>query len=161
MSALREAFLDELKDLLDAELQLLKALPKMAAAAQNDGLRAAFQEHQQQTAGQIKRLSQVFASFEEPMRGKKCKGMEGLLKEGEDILKEDSDANVKDAALIAAAQKVEHYEMAGYGTARTFAFQLDYDDMAKTLQQTLDEEGKADEKLTELAESSINVKADK
>jgi ferritin-like metal-binding protein YciE len=160
MQTLEDLFIHEVQDLHSAEEQIIEALPKMAKAASSRELKSALEEHLEVTKGHLNRVEQILKQLGEKP-GKKCKGMEGLLKEGEDILKEDSDANVKDAALIAAAQKVEHYEMAGYGTARTFALQLDYDDMAETLQQTLDEEGKADEKLTELAESSINVKADK
>jgi ferritin-like metal-binding protein YciE len=152
MSALREAFVDELKDLLDAEMQLLKALPKMAKAAQNDGLRAAFQEHQSQTADQIRRLAQVFAAFEEPARGKKCKGMQGLIQEGEEIIKEDEG----DAALIAAAQKAEHYEIASYGTLISWAVALGHDDVVEALNQTLEEEKATDKKLTVIAQTVVN-----
>ena len=151
MSALREAFLDELKDLLDAELQLLKALPKMAEAAQNDGLRAAFQEHGGQTASQIKRLGQVFAAFEEPVRGKKCKGMKGLIEEAEELIEEDEG----DAALIAAAQKAEHYEIAAYGVAKAFADCLGFHEDVKLLAKTLEEEGNADETITRIATGGL------
>lgn len=160
MQTLEELFVHEIQDLHSAESQIIEALPKMAKAASSRELKRALEEHLEVTKSHLSRVEQILKELGEKP-GKKCKGMEGLLKEGEEILKEDADANVKDAALIGAAQKVEHYEMAGYGTARTFALQLDYDDMAEVLQQTLDEEGEADEKLTELAESKINVKADK
>jgi len=152
MSALREAFLDVLKDLLDAELQLLKALPKMARAAQNEGLRAAFQEHQGQTADQIRRLGQIFGAFEEPVRGKKCKGMKGLIEEGEEIIEEEEG----DAALIAAAQKAEHYEIAAYGTLMSWAVALGHDEVVQVLKETLDEEKATDKKLTIIAQTVVN-----
>ena len=152
MSALREAFVDELKDLLDAETQLLKALPKMARAAQNEGLRAAFQEHQGQTADQVKRLAQVFAAFDEPARGKKCKGMEGLIKEAEELIEEKEG----DAALIAAAQKAEHYEIAAYGTLESWAVALGHDEVVQLLNETLQEEKAADKKLTVIAQTVVN-----
>jgi len=153
MSALREAFLDELKDLLDAELQLLKALPKMAEAAQNDGLRVAFQEHGGQTANQIKRLGQVFAAFEEPVRGKKCKGMKGLVEEAQELIAEDEG----DAALIAAAQKAEHYEIAAYGTLMSWAIALGQDNVTQLLRETLEEEKATDKKLTVIAQTVVNT----
>ena len=152
MSALHEAFVDELKDLLDAESQLLKALPKMASAAQDEGLRAAFQEHQGETAGQIRRLAQVFAAFEEPARGKKCKGMKGLIEEAQEIIEE----NEGDAALIAAAQKAEHYEIAAYGTLESWAVALGHDEVVKILAETLEEEKEADKKLTVIAQTVVN-----
>ena len=152
MSALREAFVEELKDLLDAEMQLLKALPKMAKAAQNDGLRAAFQEHQSQTADQIKRLVTVFAAFEEAARGKKCKGMQGLIEEGREIIEEEEG----DAALIAAAQKAEHYEIAAYGTLISWAVALGHDEVVEVLKENLDEEKAADKKLTVIAQTVVN-----
>lgn len=153
MSALREAFLDELKDLLDAELQLLKALPKMASAAQNQSLRVAFEEHRGQTADQIRRLGQVFETFEETVRGKKCKGMKGLTQEAEDIINEEEG----DAALIAAAQKAEHYEIAAYGTLISWAVALGHDEVVQLLQQTLNEEKAADKKLTVIAQTVVNA----
>jgi len=152
MSALREAFLDELKDLLDAELQLLKALPKMAEAAQNEGLRAAFQEHQDQTANQIRRLGQVFGAFEEPVRGKKCKGMKGLIEEAQELIEEEEG----DAALIAAAQKAEHYEIAAYGTLMSWAVALGHDEVVQVLKETLAEEKTTDKKLTVIAQTVVN-----
>jgi ferritin-like metal-binding protein YciE len=152
MSALREAFIDELRDLFDAELQLLKALPKMAKAAQNDGLRAALQEHQSQTADQISRLGEVFAAFEEKARGKKCKGMKGLIEEAHDLIEEEEG----DAALIAAAQKAEHYEIAAYGTLISWAIALGHDDVVQLLKETLDEEKATDKKLTIVAQTVVN-----
>lgn len=152
MSALREAFLDELKDLLDAELQLLKALPKMSSAAENQSLRAAFQEHQGQTADQIRRLGRVFEAFEEPVRGKKCKGMKGLIEEAQELIEEDEG----DAALIAAAQKAEHYEIAAYGTLISWAVALGHDEVVSVLKETLEEEKTADKKLTVIAQTVVN-----
>ncbi|MGZ8938552.1 MAG: ferritin-like domain-containing protein [Limisphaerales bacterium] len=152
MSALREAFLDELKDLLDAELQLLKALPKMAKAAQNEGLRVAFQEHQGQTAEQIKRLGRVFGAFEEPMRSKKCKGMRGLIEEAQDLIEEEEG----DAALIASAQKAEHYEIAAYGTLMSWAVALGQEEVVQILKETLEEEKATDKKLTVIAQTVVN-----
>lgn len=152
MSALREAFVDELKDLLNAEMQLLKALPKMAKAAQNESLRVAFQEHQGQTAEQIKRLARVFAAFEEPARGKKCKGMEGLVEEAEELIEEDEG----DAALIASAQKAEHYEIAAYGTLVSWAVALGHDEVVELLNETLNEEKATDKKLTTIAQTVVN-----
>ena len=152
MSALHKAFVDELKDLLNAEMQLLKALPKMAKAAQNESLRVAFQEHQGQTAEQIKRLAQVFAAFEEPARGKKCKGMEGLMEEAEELIEE----NEGDAALIASAQKAEHYEIAAYGTLISWAVALGHDDVVELLNETLHEEKATDKKLTTIAQTVVN-----
>lgn len=152
MSALREAFLDELKDLLDAELQLLKALPKMVSAAENESLRAAFQEHQGQTADQVRRLGRVFEAFEEPARGKKCKGMKGLLEEAKELIEEDEG----DAALIAAAQKAEHYEIAAYGTLMSWAVALGHDEVVAILKETLEEEKATDKKLTVIAQTVVN-----
>jgi ferritin-like metal-binding protein YciE len=152
MSALREAFVDELKDLLDAEVQLLKALPKMAKAAQNEGLRAAFEEHQGQTAEQIRRLGQVFGAFEEPARGKKCKGMKGLIEEAEEKIEEEAG----DGALIGAAQKAEHYEIAAYGTLMSWAVALGHDEVVQILNETLEEEKAADKKLTVVAQTVVN-----
>ena len=154
MSALREAFLDELKDLLDAELQLLKALPKMARAAENEGLQVAFEEHQGQTAEQIKRLGQVFAAFEEQMRGKKCKGMKGLIEEAEELIEEEEG----DAALIAAAQKAEHYEIAAYGTLMSWAVALGHEEVVQILRETLEEEKATDKKLTVIAQTVVNAR---
>ena len=160
MESLQELYINELKDLYSAEKQILKALPKMAKAASSDELRQAFEEHLEETEGQVERLEQIFAELEASPRGKKCVGMEGLIEEGKELMEEDAEPEVLDAGLIAAAQHVEHYEMAGYGCARTYAALLGYKDAAKLLQESLDEEGAADKKLTALAQS-INVEAQK
>jgi ferritin-like metal-binding protein YciE len=152
MSVLREAFVDELRDLFDAENQLLKALPKMAKAAENDQLRAAFEEHEQQTRHQIYRLGQVFEAFEETARGKHCKGMEGLIEEAEELIEEEEG----DAALIAAAQKAEHYEIAAYGTLASWAVALGQEEAMRILNETLEEEKATDKKLSGIAESVVN-----
>lgn len=156
---LEELFLHECKDLLSAEKQLVKALPKMAKGASNETLRGAFEEHLEQTKGHVQRLEQVFAGLGKTARAEHCKGMEGLIEEGSDLLEEDGEAMVKDAALIGAAQKVEHYEISGYGTARALAELLGHSDAVELLQQTLDEEKETDEKLTQLAQSEIQVDA--
>ena len=151
----------ELKDLYSAEKQLTKALPKMAKAATNEDLQEAFESHLTETEGQIERLEKIFKHLDiSYSRVEKCKAMEGLVKEGEDLMEEGLEPSVLDAALICAAQKVEHYEIAGYGCARTFAQQLGHDDIAEILQETLDEEGTADKKLTEIAESVVNQEAE-
>lgn len=159
LDSLQDLYVDELKDLYNAEHQLLKALPKMAKAASAPELRKAFERHLKETEGQIKRLDRIFKKLDTNPKGKKCKAMEGLIEEGKDLMAEEADPAVMDAALIAAAQRVEHYEMAGYGCVRTYARLLGYDDAADLLQQTLDEEGATDHKLTELAETVINVEA--
>ena len=156
---LEELLEDELKDLYNAENQLVKALPKMAKAASSPDLRRAFERHLEETKRQVERLNQIGEALEMKMTGKKCKAMEGLIEEGKEMMSEDFDADTLDAGLIGAAQKVEHYEIAAYGTARTHAALLGYNKVAKLLQQTLDEEGAADKKLTALAESIINVEA--
>jgi ferritin-like metal-binding protein YciE len=160
LKSLHDLYVDELKDLYSAENQLLKALPKMAKAASAEDLRSAFYDHLDETRGQVARLEQIFKKLDTSPKGKKCKAMEGLIEEGKEVLEEDANPEVKDAALIAAGQRVEHYEMAGYGCVRTFARLLGYDDAADLLQETLDEEGAADKKLTELAETVINVAAE-
>jgi ferritin-like metal-binding protein YciE len=152
MSGLRDTFLEELKDIYDAEKQLLKALPKMAKAAEHEELKAALESHLEETENQIQRLEEVFELFGQPAKGKKCKAMQGLIEEGQDLISEDEG----DAALICAAQKVEHYEIASYGSLRTWAEMLDESQAADLLQETLDEEKAADEKLTEIAESAAN-----
>jgi len=157
-SSLQDLYVDELRDLYNAETQLVKALPKMAKAAANNQLRQAFEEHLRQTSEHVSRLEQIFELLEEKASGKKCLGMEGLVKEGSETMKEDYPEEVKDAAIIGAAQRVEHYEMAGYGTARAFAELLGEDEHVTLLEQTLEEEKQADEKLTQLAEQ-INPKA--
>ncbi|MDY3558082.1 ferritin-like domain-containing protein [Gemmata sp. JC673] len=160
LDSLHDLYVEELKDLYNAENQLLKALPRMAKAASSDELKAAFTEHLAVTQKQVERLEQIFEGLGVSPKGKKCKAMEGLIEEGKEIMQEDGDPSVIDAALIAAAQRVEHYEMAGYGCVRTFANLLGYGDAEALLQETLDEEGEADKKLTELAETVINVEAE-
>ena len=157
---LRALYIDELKDLYSAENQLVKALPKMAKAAAAPELREAFENHLQETKGQVDRLEQIFESLEGSPKGKKCAGMEGLIEEGKEIISEHDKSSVRDAALICAAQKVEHYEIAAYGCARTFAQLLGMEEAVQLLQETLDEEGNTDKKLTELAETIINVEAE-
>lgn len=158
VATMEALFLGEIRDLYDAEKQLTKALPKMAKAASSDELRAAFEEHLMQTQGQVQRLEQIFESLGEKSSGKKCAAMAGLIKEGDEMASETVDSPVRDAGLIAAAQKVEHYEISGYGSARTHAELLGNDDAARLLQETLDEERETDEKLTELAQS-VNSEA--
>src|SRR5687768_4530389 len=154
-----ELLVDELKDLYNAENQIIKALPKMAKAASAPELRRAFERHLEETRRHVERLDQIGEALDVKMTGKKCKGMEGLIEEGKEILSEDLEEDALDAGLIGAAQKVEHYEIAGYGTARAHATMLGLNKIAKLLQQTLDEEGMTDKKLTQLAESIINVEA--
>jgi len=158
LQSLQDLYIHELKDLFSAENQLIKALPKMARAATSPKLMDGFRKHLEQTKEHAARLEQILDSHDETTRGPKCKGMEGLLKEGAEMIKEDAEDDVRDAGLISAAQRVEHYEIAGYGTARTYAKLLDDNKGAKLLQQTLDEEGATDKKLTQLAER-INVAA--
>jgi ferritin-like metal-binding protein YciE len=158
LDTLKKLFVDHLKDLKDAETQLTKALPKMAKAASSPDLQRAFEEHLEQTKTHLQRVEQVLTEVSGNSRGKKCKAMEGLIEEGAELMKEDADPEVMDAGLIAAAQKVEHYEIASYGTVRTYANLLGFNQAAQTLQQTLNEEGQADKKLTQIAEM-INVEA--
>ncbi|WP_088255313.1 ferritin-like domain-containing protein [Fimbriiglobus ruber] len=160
LNSLHDLYVDELKDLYSAENQLLKALPKMAKKASAPELKTAFTEHLEVTRKQVERLEQIFTELGVSPKGKKCKAMEGLVEEGKEVLEEDGKPEVIDAALIACAQRVEHYEMAGYGCVRTFAKLLGYEDAEELLQATLDEEGEADQKLTELAETVINVEAE-
>jgi ferritin-like metal-binding protein YciE len=160
MSDLRELFLDELADLYSAEKQLLKALPKMAKAASSDDLRQAFEEHLTQTEEHVSRLEQVFEAFDKPAKAKTCKAMQGLVEEGDEVIKDYKGEAACDAALICAAQKVEHYEIASYGTLCTWAEVLEVGDALDLLQQTLEEEKETDERLTELAESSSNMEAE-
>ena len=157
-SSFQELYVKELQDIYDAENQLVKALPKMAEGASSEELRNAFEEHLEQTKGHVQRLEQIFEKLGEKAKGEKCKGMEGLVKEGNEVLQEDMADSVKDAAIIGAAQRVEHYEIAAYGTARTFASLLGEDEAVELLEQTLEEEKETDEKLTQLAEN-INVEA--
>jgi ferritin-like metal-binding protein YciE len=156
---LEALLVDELKDLYSAENQIVKALPKMAKGASSPELKRAFERHLDETRRQVERLNQIGEALEIKLTGKKCKGMEGLIEEGKELLEEDLDENALDAGLIGAAQKVEHYEIAAYGTARTHAEMLGYSKVARLLQQTLNEEGATDKKLTQLAESIINVEA--
>jgi len=158
LESLHDLFVDELKDLYNAENQLTKALPKLAKAAASDELRTAFEKHLKETEHQVERLETIFEQLEASPKGKRCKAMAGLIEEGKEMMEADGEEAVKDAALIAAAQRVEHYEIAGYGTARTFAQLLGFDEAADLLQETLDEEAAADKKLTEIAEK-INVEA--
>jgi ferritin-like metal-binding protein YciE len=161
MKSFEDLFHHELKDLYSAEKQLTKALPKMAKAATNEELRTAFEEHLEETEGHIERLEQIFKELEIPTtRVQKCKAMEGLIEEGKEIMEEDMEPELLDAALICAAQRVEHYEMAGYGCVRTFAQRLGLSEIADLLQTTLDEEGNTDKRLTEIAESMVNQEAE-
>jgi ferritin-like metal-binding protein YciE len=156
---LRELYIEQLRDLYSAETQLVKALPKMAEASTSEELKSGFEEHLQQTQGHVQRLETIFQNLGEKPTGEKCKGMEGLIKEGSEVIENDDfEGELKDAALIAAAQRVEHYEIAGYGTVRTFANLLEDDEAVELLEQTLDEEKETDEKLTEIAES-VNLDA--
>lgn len=160
LRTLQDLYLDELKDLYSAETQILKALPRMVKAAASSELKDALNQHQQQTRHQVERLDRIFDELGTTPRGKKCVGMQGILEEGQDLLTEKADPAVKDAGLISMAQRAEHYEMAGYGTARTYARRLGFDDAAQALQETLNEEGEADHKLTRLAEGQINPQAE-
>ncbi len=153
MANLKETFLDELKDIYDAEHQLVKGLPKMAKAAENEELQAAFEEHLTETEAQIERLDRVFEAIDEKPSRKTCKAMKGLLEEAKELIEEDAG----DAALIAGAQKVEHYEIATYGSLAAWARLMQNDEAAELLEETLDEEKSADEKLTEIAESAVNI----
>ncbi len=158
MYSLRDLFEEELKDLYSAEQQIVKALPKMASAASSSDLKDAFEHHLKETRGHIERLERIFERQSMSGKGKKCEGMDGLLKEGAELLQTNAEPEVKDAGLIGAAQRVEHYEIAVYGTARTFAEHLGEREIAKTLQETLNEEGAANKKLTQIAQH-INVEA--
>ena len=151
IESLEDLLLEEVRDLYDAEKQLVKALPKMAKAATDEDLRAAFQEHLEETKGQVARLEEVFENLETKPRGKPCKAMKGLVEEGQEVMEEDSLENLTDLALIGAAQRVEHYEMAAYGTARAFAEQLGQSEIVSLLEQTLKEEENADKKLTDIS----------
>jgi ferritin-like metal-binding protein YciE len=159
LATLHDLYVDELRDLYNAENQVLKALPKMAKAATAPKLAAAFADHLAETKVHIERLETIFERLDASPKGKKCKAMEGLLAEGQELMAQDAAASVMNAALIATAQRVEHYEMAGYGCVRTYARLLGEEQAADLLQATLDEEGATDKKLTELAESVINEKA--
>jgi ferritin-like metal-binding protein YciE len=158
INSLRELYVEQLRDLYDAENQLIKALPKMAKASSSDELRQSIEEHLEQTRGQAERLEQIFEQLGEKPKGKKCKAMQGLIEEGKETIEEDMEEDTKDAAIIAAAQRVEHYEISGYGTARTYANLLGESEAAELLEETLNEEKETDQKLTQLAEE-INVEA--
>jgi len=158
VATMQDLFLDEIRDLYDAEKQLTKALPKMAKAASSDELKQAIEDHLQETQNQVERLNQIFEMLDQKATGKKCAAMAGLIKEGEEVIASTTDS-VRDAGIIAAAQKVEHYEMSGYGSARTFAQMLGHDDAVSLLQETLDEEKNADRKLNDIAESQVNEQA--
>jgi ferritin-like metal-binding protein YciE len=159
METLHDLLIEHLQDLYSAEIQLVKALPEMEKAAHNPQLKAAFSKHLKQTEVHVDRLDRICKELGRSPKGKHCKGMEGLIAEGKELIKEKPDAEVLDAGIIAAAQKVEHYEISGYGTGRTFAQVLGLQDVANLLQTTLDEEGQTDKDLTALAEKSINLNA--
>ena len=159
LNTLADLLTHELKDLYSAENQLVKALPKMAKAATNPDLKAGFEEHLEQTKGHVERLEKIAETLEIKLSGHKCKAMEGLVEEGAELIGEDAEDSVRDAGLIGAAQRVEHYEIAGYGTAKALALKLGHDDVADLLDETLQEEKETDEKLTELAESAVNSEA--
>jgi ferritin-like metal-binding protein YciE len=157
---LEDLLVETLRDTYNAEKQLIKALPKMAKASTSDELRTAFEQHLEVTRAQVTRLERVFKELGVPVRGKHCVAMEGLIEEGKELIEEDHDPEVMDAGLIAAAQKVEHYEIAAYGTVRTWAEMLGHSKAAQLLQETLNEEAEADEKLSQLAMTTVNVKAE-
>ena len=159
LDTLKDLYVEQLKDLYSAETQILKALPMMADTATHPELKTAFQQHEQMTQQQVERLEQIFNDLGQSPKGHHCKGMEGLLKEGQDMMKEKAASDVMDAGLIAAAQRVEHYEIAGYGTVRNFADRLGQQSHVSLLQRTLDEEGQTDERLTRLAEQVVNKDA--
>ena len=160
LDTLEALYVDELRDLWSAENQIVKALPKMVKAAGHKNLKKAFAQHERQSKEHLRRLERIFRDLGVSPKGKSCVGMVGLLKEGAALIKEKPDPDVLDAGLISAAQHVEHYEMAGYGTCRTWARLLEHYDHADVLQQTLNEEGDTDKLLTALAEASINVEAE-
>jgi ferritin-like metal-binding protein YciE len=159
IASLRDLYVEQLRDLYDGENQIIKALPKMIESTESEELRSALEEHLEITRQQAQRLETIFEGLGEDAKGEKCKGMEGIIKEGSEVVKEDMSDTVKDAAIIASAQRVEHYEIAGYGTVRTYADLLGEEQAVELLQQTLDEEKEADEKLSQLAEE-INVEAE-
>jgi ferritin-like metal-binding protein YciE len=159
IASLRDLYVEQLRDLYDGENQIIKALPKMIESTESEELRSALEEHLEITRQQAQRLETIFEGLGEDAKGEKCKGMEGIIKEGSEVVKEDMSDTVKDAAIIAAAQRVEHYEISGYGTVRTYADLLGEEQAVELLQQTLDEEKEADEKLSQLAEE-INVEAE-
>jgi len=159
VNSLKELYVEELKDTYDAEKQIVKALPKMVKAASTPELQKAFEAHLEQTKGHVQRLEQIFQGLGEEPKAKKCDGMRGILEEGEEVVSEGSEGPVRDAGLIAGAQRVEHYEMAVYGSLKTWAEQLNDEQAAQLLEETLNEEKKADQKLTQIAESSVNTNA--
>jgi ferritin-like metal-binding protein YciE len=159
LNSLRDLLLEELRDLYSAETQLVDALPKMAEAASSKELKAAFEHHLEQTRGHVSRLEKIFQEISEKATGETCEAMKGLIKEGEVLMKAEGPADIRDAGLIGAAQRVEHYEIAGYGTARSFARRLGDQRVGSILQQTLNEEAEADKKLTVIAENQVNVSA--
>jgi len=159
VKTMEDLFLDEIRDLYDAEKQLTKALPKMAKAATSDQLKQAIQNHLAETENHVSRLEQVFEIIEQKATGKKCAAMAGLVKEGQEVVSSTDDSSVRDAGIIAAAQKVEHYEMSGYGSARTFAQMLGHDEAVSLLEATLKEEKAADKKLNDIAETQVNEDA--
>lgn len=159
LNSLHDLYIQELRDLYNAENQIVKALPKMIKECSSADLRGALEEHLQVTRQQVGRLEEIFQRLDESPKGSKCKGMEGIIDEGEDMMGKDAPEQVRDAGIISAAQRVEHYEMAAYGTVRTYALQLGYTDHAELLQKTLNEEGEADKKLTQIAESRVNIEA--
>jgi ferritin-like metal-binding protein YciE len=157
--SLQDVYIEQLKDLYSAEHQILKALPKLAEASTHSELQKAFKEHEVMTRTHVERLDKIFTQLGEKGSGHKCKGMEGLLAEGDELLEEHEPSEALDAAMIAAAQRVEHYEIAGYGSVRTFANMLGLADQAELLQKTLDEEGATDKRLSTLAETVVNIDA--
>jgi ferritin-like metal-binding protein YciE len=159
LNSLHDLYLYELKDLYNAENQIIKAIPKMVKAASTPEVRSALEQHLQVTRGQVERLERIFQRMDESPKGNTCKGMKGIIDEGEDVMDIDAPEMVCDAAIIAAAQRVEHYEISAYGTVRTFARQLGYTEDAQLLQETLNEEGEADKLLTSIAESRVNIEA--
>jgi ferritin-like metal-binding protein YciE len=159
LDSLQKLFLEELKDIYNAEKQLVEALPRLAKAAESPELQEAFTSHLRETEGHVERLEQIFQNLGQTARGKRCKGMEGLVEEGKEIIEQEGEAPVIDAALIAGAQRVEHYEIAAYGCLRTYAQLLGHDKAAQLLSQTLEEEEAADEKLNAIAEDKVNAEA--
>ena len=159
LESLETLYVEELRDIYNAESQLVKALPKMAKTAASPELKQAFEDHLEQTKEHVTRLEEIFEKLDKKPSGKTCHAMKGLIEEGSEIIDQEGEEHVIDAGLIAAAQKVEHYEMASYGTVRTWAEVLGEEDAAELLQQTLDEEGETDKRLTELAEEIVNVEA--
>lgn len=155
MHSLQDLYVEQLRDLYSAENQLLAALPNMISAASSSDLKAAIQDHYEETHEHVRRLERIFSELGETPRGERCEAMAGLVRESEKVISEPGDPNVKDAALIAAAQRIEHYEISGYGTVRTFARLLDFDEAAELLDKTVNEEGAADKKLSKIAEGGI------